>query len=50
MIAKELEATFKLAVQEARSRRHDMVCLEHLLFAFLRDAYAVEILRNCGVD
>ena len=50
MIAKELEATFNLAVHEARTRRHETVCLEHLLLAMLQDRYAIEILRACGAD
>ena len=45
MIAKELEIAFNQAVQEARKRRHDMVTLEHLLYAMLEDRYSIEILR-----
>ncbi len=50
MIAKELEATFNLAVDDARRRRHDLVCLEHLLLALLKNAYAVQVLEACGAD
>ena len=50
MITRELEATFNLAVREAERRRHDLVCLEHILYAMLRDARASEILRHCGAQ
>ena len=50
MITKELEATFQLAITEARKRRHEMVCVEHLLLALLKDPLAGEILRACGAD
>ncbi len=50
MITRELENTFNLAVREAERRRHDMVCLEHILLAMLEDARANEILRHCGAD
>ena len=50
MITRELEQTFNLAVREAERRRHDLVCLEHILFAMLQDARASEILQHCGVD
>lgn len=50
MITRELEATFNLAVREAERRRHDLVCLEHILLAMLQDERAVEILRNCGAN
>ncbi len=50
MIAKELEATFNMAVDDARRRRHDLVCLEHLLLALLKNQYAIEVLTACGAD
>ena len=50
MISKELEETFNRAVEVARSRRHDMVGLEHLLLAMLDDPFALEILRACGAQ
>lgn len=50
MITRELEITFNLALSEAKKRRHDTVCIEHLLYAMLHDAKASEILRNCGAD
>jgi ATP-dependent Clp protease ATP-binding subunit ClpA len=50
MITRELEMTFNLAVREAERRRHDLVCLEHILFAMLQDKKAQEILKHCGLD
>src|SRR5881628_2240058 len=37
MISKELEATLNFALKEAKTRRHEYVSLEHLLYALLRD-------------
>lgn len=50
MITRELEMTFNLAVREAERRRHDLVCLEHILFAMLQDKKAQDILKHCGLD
>ena len=50
MITRELENIFNTAVREAERRRHDLVCLEHILFAMLQDTRAAEILRHCGAD
>jgi len=50
MISKDLEVVFALAVQEAERRRHELVCLEHVLYAMLFDRSAVEILRHAGVQ
>ena len=50
MLTKELEATLGIAVEEAVTRRHEYVTLEHLLFALLIDEAAVDVLTNCGAD
>ncbi|HEY2665186.1 MAG TPA: AAA family ATPase, partial [Candidatus Binataceae bacterium] len=50
MISRELQVTLQLAMTEAVSRRHEYVCLEHLLYAMLHDATASNILHNCGAD
>jgi len=50
MIAKQLQATFEFAVNEALTRRHEYVTLEHLLFALLHDRDAVDVIRSCGGD
>jgi ATP-dependent Clp protease ATP-binding subunit ClpA len=49
-ISRELEITFALAVNEARRRRHEFLCIEHLLYALLHDTDVVEIIRHCGGD
>ncbi|MBW1726127.1 MAG: ATP-dependent Clp protease ATP-binding subunit ClpA [Deltaproteobacteria bacterium] len=48
MISKELSETLGFAVREARKRRHEYVCIEHLLFAILYDKNGIEIIESCG--
>ena len=50
MITKELEVLLKLAFEEAQRRRHEFVCIEHLLFALLQDREASHTILNCGGD
>lgn len=50
MISKELSSTLGFAVREAKRRRHEHVCVEHILFAILHDNEGVEIIENCGGD
>jgi ATP-dependent Clp protease ATP-binding subunit ClpA len=50
MIAKQLQATFEFAVNEALKRRHEYVTLEHLLYALLHDRDAAMAIRACGGD
>ncbi len=50
MINRELQVTLQLAMSEAVSRRHEFVCLEHLLYAMLHDVTTSTILRNCGAE
>jgi ATP-dependent Clp protease ATP-binding subunit ClpA len=50
MLSKELERTLSAAVNEARARHHDYLCVEHLLFALLADSYGSEVLEACGAD
>jgi ATP-dependent Clp protease ATP-binding subunit ClpA len=50
MISKELEGTLNKALSEARRRRHEYVCLEHLLYALLQDKDASGVIINCGGD
>jgi len=49
-ISRELEITLALAVNEARRRHHEFLCIEHVLYALLHDADVVEIIRHCGGD
>ena len=48
MISKQLSETLGLAVREAKKRRHEYVCIEHLLFAILFDNDGSEIIERCG--
>ena len=48
MISKELSVTLGLAVREAKKRRHEYVCIEHILFAVLYDITGIEIIESCG--
>ena len=50
MISKELETTLNTALREAKRRRHEYVCLEHLLYALLQDKDAGAAMLNCGGD
>jgi ATP-dependent Clp protease ATP-binding subunit ClpA len=50
MISRELEATLNLALSEAKRRRHEFVCIEHLLFALLQDKDAGPTIVHCGGD
>ena len=48
MISKELSETLGFAVKEAKKRRHEYVCVEHVLYAILHDESGVDIVENCG--
>jgi len=50
MISKELEGTLNTALKEANRRRHEYVCVEHLLYALLQDKDANSAIVNCGGD
>src|ERR1041384_6619302 len=50
MISKELEGTLNTALKEAKRRRHEYVCLEHLLYALLQDKDASGAILACGGD
>ena len=50
MISKELEATLNAALKEAKSRRHEYVSLEHLLYALLKDKDGKAAIVACGGD
>jgi ATP-dependent Clp protease ATP-binding subunit ClpA len=50
MISRELQITLQLAMTEAVNRRHEYVCLEHLLYAMLHDVTTSNILQHCGAD
>ena len=46
MINKELSVTLGFAVREAKKRRHEYVCIEHVLYAILHDSAGVDIIEN----
>ena len=47
-LSRELEATFSLAIKEAKRRRHKYLCLEHILYALTFDEAVAAIIRHCG--
>jgi len=49
-LARSLEASLTLAVHEARRRRHEFLCVEHVLFALLHDDRVADVVRACGGD
>ncbi len=48
MMSKELEVAVGSALAEARTRRHEYLCVEHILYALTRDRYGSEIISACG--
>jgi len=50
MISKELELAIGSAVNEAKKRRHEYLCIEHILYALLQVPGGVDIIMNCGGD
>jgi len=48
MISKELSATLGAAVKEAKKRRHEYVCVEHVLYAILKHGKGAETVKQCG--
>jgi len=50
MLSKDVELTLNLAFQEARSKSHEFITVEHLLLAMLDNTAAISVLRACGAD
>ena len=50
MITRNLEAVLKAAFDNARERRHEFVCAEHLLWVLLEDKSARDAIVHCGGD
>lgn len=48
MISKELSTALGFAVREAKKRRHEYVCVEHVLYAILNHDSGVETIEKCG--
>jgi ATP-dependent Clp protease ATP-binding subunit ClpA len=49
-LTKELQATFKRAIEEASRRRHELVTLEHLLLALTYEETGGSALQSAGAD
>jgi len=49
-IAKELQAGFRKALEEARRMKHEYLTLEHLLLALTTDPRTREVLKGCGAN
>jgi ATP-dependent Clp protease ATP-binding subunit ClpA len=50
MIAKPLQKTFEFALNDAISRRHEYVTIEHVLYALLHDREVAQAITECGGD
>ena len=48
IIAKELQASIRFSLNEAKRMRHEYLTLEHLLLGLLRDPRCLEVLKACG--
>jgi ATP-dependent Clp protease ATP-binding subunit ClpA len=49
-VSPDVEIACSLAAQEARRRQHDLMTVEHLLYALLHDRRTVKILARSGAD
>jgi ATP-dependent Clp protease ATP-binding subunit ClpA len=49
-LTKELQATFKRAFEEAQQRRHELVTLEHLLYALTFEETGSAALKGAGAE
>ena len=50
MLSKELESALTSAVNEVKSRNHEFLTLEHLLYAISVEEQGEEILEACGAE
>jgi len=48
MINKELELIIEATIKDAKTRNHEYLTVEHILYAVLHDDLGAEIIRNCG--
>lgn len=48
MISKELSTALGFAVREAKKRRHEYVCVEHVLYAIVNHESGLETIEKCG--
>ena len=50
MLSKELEKSLNEIAQDASTRRHEFITVEHLLFALTTNDAAIDVLKNVGGD
>jgi ATP-dependent Clp protease ATP-binding subunit ClpA len=50
LIAKELQASFRQALLDAKAMRHEYLTLEHLLLALSKEAKTQKVLAACGAS
>ena len=50
MISKDLDKSFQLALQIAEKKRHELICIEHVLLALMQNKLAQDILESCGAN
>ena len=50
MFTKDLEMCLMAAQSEAIDRRHEYLCVEHILFALLHNDAGLHVIRSCGGD
>ena len=50
MLSRELEVSLNLAFKHARSQRHELMSVEHLLLALLDNTAAVNVLTACNAN
>ncbi|MBI9077954.1 MAG: ATP-dependent Clp protease ATP-binding subunit ClpA [Desulfatibacillum sp.] len=48
MISKDLEIAIGSAVNEAKHRRHEYLCTEHVLYALCHNIEGIDIIEHCG--
>ncbi len=50
MFTKDLEMCLMAAQSEAIDRRHEYLCVEHILYALLHNDAGLSVIRSCGGD
>ena len=48
MLSRELEASLNAVAQEASTKRHEFVTVEHLLLALTNNEEAISVLKQVG--
>jgi len=50
MINKEFELTIEAMIRDAKTRSHEYLTVEHILYAVLHDEFGADIIAGCGGD